>query len=64
MSKFLDEIHNEIKVRLAGYERELASYDSVEDRIAELHGLIAEAQTELASIAARLPQPEEEKAGA
>lgn len=61
MSKFLNDIKHEVEVRIRAYTNEKEQLAKAAARVLELDGMIAEAKEELASIEARLPQPEEAK---
>lgn len=58
MSKFLEDMAREAKVRIDGYHRERAELLGASMRIAELDTLIEEAQEEHQSLLSRLPKKE------
>ncbi len=62
MSKFLADIRREVEIRVDGYKREKESLAKAAERVVELDELIAEAETELTSISARLPKEEKKDA--
>jgi hypothetical protein len=61
VSKFLEEIHSEIKIRLEGYQRERETLSKATSRISELDALIAEAESELRGISSRIPHEEKDE---
>ncbi len=65
MSKFLEDIHREVQVRIDTYKRERDNLAKAAERVVELDALIAEAEAELSSFAARIPpKPEKGKENA
>lgn len=58
MSLLLTEIRNEIQARINSAKSELEILKKSKSRIAELESFISEAEKELESVCARIPEPE------
>lgn len=58
MSKFIEEMKREAEVRVEAYKREKEVLAKSAARMVELDALIVEAETEMKSLASRLPKQE------